>query len=710
MSAVFNRIGAYEILDEIGRGGMAQVFLAKDTRTDRTVALKVVPPGRDHDSREVLAAERAGAELQRQFSQVSPHVPKVYDHGEDESGYFLVAMEYLDGENLSDVIARGETQAERAVNVAVDLCACLELAHRFEPTDGTRPIRLVHGDLKPRNVRITSDGSVKVLDFGIAKALSLSRKVTRNDFGTMPYLSPERLDAGEVDEFADLWAVGVMLYEMVRGLRPYEAADTQRLERLIRARVPPVPLTGHCPLGLEAVIARLLGPTPSVRYESARAAREDLERFKSGQITKAEELGWPSPDIRRGGPVEPADPDATRRTRPVDEPTGASPAVAAAPGIADPDATRRTQPGATNRRQPTPSAVSAATIPPAPAARAATPARRRRPDQAVARLLFIAFIVGGVGLTANECDVASDARRLSANVSTRELDQLTPAFDAHDRLAERSHLNWGTWALERALTQRTLTLTDRVIGNYRMGLPTVREAQWQTARDMLARAIPVSGGDRRVRAAFRYCDGHLHRINGEAHKKREEDEEAQRELTEAIASFREAADLRPDWPDPFLGLARTFIYGLEDIDRGADAMNQAQQRGYMPTERETAQLADGYRARGNTLVRSAKELAGMSQESDYLTRAIEAYSRALMLYTQSTSVPNVTTSIRQTQRALDQAQRHLDEVSSSPPDEPAESEPDAAQPGTTEDSATPSEPPAARPTRSVYREERAPWR
>src|SRR4029453_9254749 len=154
---------------------------------------------------------------------------------------------------------------------------------------------------------------------------------------------------------------------------------------------------------------------------------------------------------------------------PGDEPPGAPPPWAPPPGIADPDATRRTQPGATNRRQPTPSAVSAATIPPAPAARAATPARRRRPDQAVARLLFIAFIVGGVGLTANECDVASDARRLSANVSTRELDQLPPAFDAHDRLAERSHLNWGTWALERALTQRTLTLTDRVIGNYRMG-------------------------------------------------------------------------------------------------------------------------------------------------------------------------------------------------------------------------------------------------
>jgi len=704
MSAVFNRLGAYEILDEIGRGGMAQVFLAKDTRCDRTVALKVVPPGRDHESREILAAERAGAELQHQFSQVSPHVPKVFEHAEDESGYFLVAMEYLDGENLSDVIARGPIQVERAVNIAIDLCACLELAHRFEPTEGNRPVRLVHGDLKPRNIRITSDGTVKVFDFGIAKALSLSRKVTRNDFGTMPYLSPERLDTAEVDEFADLWAVGVMLYEMVRGQRPYEAADTQRLERLIRARVPPLPLTGHCTLGLEAVIARLLGPTPSVRYEHARAAREDLERFKSGKITKAEELGWPSPDIRRGGPSAPADPDATRRTRSAEESTAPSTAARAAGGataVPDPDATRRTQPGPTQRRPGT-SSPSAAPIPvPPPPARAGAKPPRRRPDQFVARLLFIVFVVGGVALTANECDVAADARRLSADVSTRELEEIGSAFNAHNQLLERSHLRWGTWSLERALTQRTLALTERVIGNYRMGLPTVREAQWQMARTVLARAIPVSGGDRRVRAAFRYCDGHLHRINGEAHKRREEGEEAERELTEAVASFREAADLRPDWPDPFLGLARTFIFGLEDIDRGADAMNQAQQRGYMPTERETAQLADGYRARANTLVRSAKELAGMAQESDYLTRAIEAYTRALMLYTQATSVPTVPTSIRQTQRALDQVQQHLQDIASSPPDVPTEQDSDAAEPDP-EDSATPPEPPAERPTRSVH--------
>ncbi len=272
MNTVFHRLGPYEVIHEIGRGGMATVVLATDTRTGQNVALKLVPVAPGDEARAILQAEQAGAELQRQFSQVNGHVPAVYEHRPNESGYFLVAMEYLDGENLSDVIARGAVPAERAVTIAIELCTFLEAAHGFEAVIEGRKLRsLVHGDLKPQNVRITSDGSVKVLDFGIAKALSLSRKVTRNDFGTRPYLSPERLDGdGDVDEFADMWAVGVMLYEMIRGARPYDAPDTQRLERIIRSRRPPQPLTGRCPLGLEAIVARLLGPTPAARYERAR--------------------------------------------------------------------------------------------------------------------------------------------------------------------------------------------------------------------------------------------------------------------------------------------------------------------------------------------------------------------------------------------------------------------------------------------------------
>jgi hypothetical protein len=267
-----------------------------------------------------------------------------------------------------------------------------------------------------------------------------------------------------------------------------------------------------------------------------------------------------------------------------------------------------------------------------------------------------------VGLTLNEFAVVSNARRVAADVSTRELDQLGGPWKEYESLAARSYLRFGTLALERSLIERTLTLADRVIANYRMALPTVREAQWQAARDGLARAMLAAPSDKQLRAAYRYCEGHLHRINGEADEARNQDVAAQREFTEAVAAFREAADLRPEWPDPFLGLARTFIYGLEDIDRGADAVSQAQRRGYMPTDRETGQLADGYRARGNSLVRSARELSGMPQETDYLTRAIEGYQRALALYTQASSLANSPANIRVTQRALDQAQRRLDEI------------------------------------------------
>src|SRR5205823_9209008 len=136
---------------------------------------------------------------------------------------------------------------ERAARIAGQLCEFLEAAHAFEVTIDGRPLRsLLHGDLKPRNIKVTRDDRVKVLDFGIAKALSLSRKVTRNDFGSIAYLSPERLESGEIDSQADFWAIGVLLYEMVSGGLPFQAPDTRRLEQRIRSRRAAALLDGQC--------------------------------------------------------------------------------------------------------------------------------------------------------------------------------------------------------------------------------------------------------------------------------------------------------------------------------------------------------------------------------------------------------------------------------------------------------------------------------
>jgi len=624
MKTVFQQLGPYEIIQEIGHGMAGSVFLALDTRTGQRVALKRVPHGTDHDALEILAAERWGAELQKQLSQVSTHVPTVYEHGDHESGYY-VAMEYLDGENLSTVISRGPIEPEQAAAFAIELCLFLEDAHRFKAVIADREFRsLVHGDLTPRNVRITSSQSVKVLDFGIAKALSLSRKVTRNDFGTLWYLSPERLESGVVDEYADFWAVGVMLFEMVRAVRPFQAEDTRRLERLILSRNGAPSLNGSCPSGLESIIAKLLAPTVADRYGSAQAIREDLERFTSGEVTEAEQEGWPNRSI---------DEAQTRRTQ--------------LPPNADDEKTRRTSTPAD------PSKTKAAVM----------PAARRLAGKKIRRIAAVVILLVILGIGGNDIWVGVTAAKVAESVQTRDLEQLGPSWDRYDDLSRQAYLHFATTGLRRSLTQRSAVLADRVIANYRTSLPTVREAQWQAARDALARAVSAAPDDRQLRAALRYCEGHIHRINGEAKRSRRKLAEAERDLTEAVAAFREAAELRPGWPDPFLGLARTFIYGLQDLDRGADALRQAERNGYTPGERETVQLADGYRLRGDTLTRNARQLYGMPQESDYLDRAAEAYRQALNLYLSLKDFSSLGPTIRLVQRALDRVEQRISEMS-----------------------------------------------
>src|SRR5690606_7851962 len=147
--------------------------------------------------RDVADAEQRGAELQRQFLATSEYVPALYEIGQTPD-YLYIAMEYLDGEDLATVIRRGPLEPARAARIAIQLCRFLEeIDHLDLGTAGASPLTLLHNDLKPTNIRLVGDDRVKVLDFGAAKALSLTRRVTRNDFYSTPYLSPECLDTGE---------------------------------------------------------------------------------------------------------------------------------------------------------------------------------------------------------------------------------------------------------------------------------------------------------------------------------------------------------------------------------------------------------------------------------------------------------------------------------------------------------------------------------
>jgi hypothetical protein len=212
-------------------------------------------------------------------------------------------------------------------------------------------------------------------------------------------------------------------------------------------------------------------------------------------------------------------------------------------------------------------------------------------------------------------------------------------------------------------------LGDRIIGNYRMPAPTVRETQWKMAREAFKQALAANPDDAELKGALLYCEGHLHRIDGEALKAHKQNAEAQHEFTEAVSAFREAAELRPAWPDPFLGLMRTFIYGFEDVDRGADALKQAQHLGYTAGERETVQLADGYRSRALVFARAARTLSGMAAQQDYLARSADAYRQAIDLYSRALGYADARGSLRAAERGLEQVEQRRIE-SSTPPGQP----------------------------------------
>jgi serine/threonine protein kinase len=668
MTAVFQRIGPFEIIREIGRGGMATVFLALDTRSQSQVALKLVAVGTDRESRDVLEAEQWGAKLHDRFSKVCAHVPAVYEY-QIEGQYFYIAMEYVDGQNLSTAIARGPLAYDRAVALTIDLCRVLEAAHTFETTiDERRFCSLIHGDLNPRNVRLSSNGTLKVLDFGIAKALSLSRRVTRNDFGSMPYLSPERLESdGNVDAMADCWAVGILLYEMLSGDRPFRAADTRQLEKRITSRQPPEPLP-NCPAGLRAIVGKLLAPQLANRYADAKAIREDLERFVKGEKTEAES---------QGGLLLPpvVDEAATRRTRPAfEEPATARTPKAAAKATGVPPIPPPLPPPLVvppplpaSARAPQRAPQRAFHRAPLPAPLPAAPAAPRRKPRTFLRKLRFALLIPALFMIVNEISVGNRAVRLRTQVAAQELDGLDSLWTQYDRLAQRSFLGLGIVPLEESLERQTRLLTDRVMARYRAGSSVVWEPEWSSARHALVRATAATGGSHYLRASLRYCDGHLYRINGEARKARRETEDAQRHFAHAVAAFRESAELRPDWPDPFLGLARTFIYGLEDVDLGADALKQAEKRGYTSGERETLQLAHGYWRRAESLERTARKLTGLPQEEEYLTRAADAYRQSLSLYKMA-ATSDVAERIRSAQYGLARVMERL-EVLAEPIDE-----------------------------------------
>jgi eukaryotic-like serine/threonine-protein kinase len=592
------KLGKYEIRRKLGRGGMADVYLAHDTERGSPVALKVIEHSADPESSEVIEAERRGTVLQAQLAAIDKRVVRIYDSG-DLDGFFYVAMEYVDGQDLAELLRTRGGSASRltpefAVDVAIAVAETLEHAHSLAVAiDGKEFQGIVHGDIKPRNIRIDSRGEVRVLDFGIAKALSLSRRLTRNEFGSVPYASPERLDLGEVNALSDLWSLAVMLYEMVTGLQPYHAQSTERLERMILSRIPPPPAPDPCPEPLRRILRKALAPAQELRYRTASEFAADLRAFRAGEpiAISDEDL-----DVTRRTFRDSAETDATRRTA-VDRRGENSQAKAPAPLLGSRGRTRE----------------------------ASRPCFFGYMMRAVALLAFGGLLYG-VATGISEYFLWKHGQQLERDIAT---EQLTDPDRIWAQWTELSRGNPSSLLLHgprKLVKQKFLEAADHVISNYRSDSQTVYEKDWERARNMAAHALAVDPDDA-TRGRLRLAEGHIARINGTARN-------SGPDLNLAVEKFGEAQRLMPKSPDPQLGLARVYVYGLKDVDRAYQAFQEAARLGYPQGNREKLQLADGYRARGDREWWDSRNLRGTPQEKNDIQRVEDDYKRAFDLYRQ----------------------------------------------------------------------------
>ena len=263
--------GKYRVLESLGRGGMGQVFLAEDTQVGRRVAIKTLfgawldsPTAR----RQLLTEARAVAQLEHQ------NIVRLYEFFEDQ-GRFMMVMEYVEGRTGAALIAEGPIPLGLALRIGIQICDAVVYAHDHG---------ILHCDLKPANVQVTSDGTAKVLDFGLAQAkhgwYKSDEDTTENGplFGTPAYMAPERLSANAPKETCDIYSLGVTLFELVTGRRPFDEPHPAALAGAILGTSAPKAssITPDCPARLDEIIERAMAKDPNQRYQTARELSRDL--------------------------------------------------------------------------------------------------------------------------------------------------------------------------------------------------------------------------------------------------------------------------------------------------------------------------------------------------------------------------------------------------------------------------------------------------
>jgi beta-lactam-binding protein with PASTA domain len=251
--------GRYRIMRKLGSGGMADVYMAEDQQLGRRVALKVLHRRFAEDEQFV---ERFRREASSAAGLSHPNVVAIFDRGEWDGTYYI-SMELVEGRTLKDIVReKGPAPPEAAVDLTLQILRAARYAHKHG---------VVHRDIKPHNVLIDHDGRVRVTDFGIARAGTSDITETGSVMGTAQYLSPEQAQGRPVDERADLYAIGIVLYELLTGQVPFDAEQpvTVALKQVSELPVPPAELVPAIPPAIDAVVMRALEKDPDRRYQSA---------------------------------------------------------------------------------------------------------------------------------------------------------------------------------------------------------------------------------------------------------------------------------------------------------------------------------------------------------------------------------------------------------------------------------------------------------
>lgn len=640
----------------IGRGAFGTVFAAKRISDDAPVALKIILHSGEWGP-ERIEAERKGAILQERFARTHGMVPEVYDCGLDGDDFYI-AMAFVDGPSLESQLRQGSLCPEEAAGHALWLCGFLEKAHAFSGVVDGKPYRVVHTDLKPAHLMIATSGERMVLDFGIAKALEESRELGTDIGRTIAYAAPERLVSDQVNPHADFWSLGVMLYEMVCGHRPYPHLEGPRfrreLEHAITSNAQRAPMPASCPAGLKAIINKLLAFQVEHRYPNAEAIRADLEAFLRGEVPSAIAIY------------------ETPATTPVKRP------VAAASGVVDvsPATTPRPVPRAVAYTTPAtlPRAVSdvpATDVRPKAAAEPAeeiaavgeaepalaAPVKSRSVIRHFLRTIAMTVVVFVVATEGVAWLFAERFRETMATVDERTVTDRRLAYAGVDRWAL---LDIGLRLRVHSRLQPALVAVgDRVIADYRREEPAMGPAEWTEAYRALTWARELSSRSSVLRGKQLTAEGHVMRFAAQTEAR---GSRATLLAEAAVAKFREAAAADPASFDPYLGMARLQVYSLSDVNAAAASIDAAKARGYTPGRREAALLGDGYLRRGLATRRNAAVLTG-DQKWRELTNARADFERCVVLFDPIVAFGNAAANLERCKAQLVQVERMLDDPS-----------------------------------------------